>query len=52
MADWEEALGKELAREVERYVILQTVDQRWREHLRRWTTCARARPPSRVFAQK
>jgi len=29
----EEALGAELAREVERYVILQTVDQRWREHL-------------------
>jgi preprotein translocase subunit SecA len=32
-ADREEALGTELAREVERYVILQTVDQRWREHL-------------------
>ena len=32
-ADREEALGAELAREVERYVILQTVDQRWREHL-------------------
>jgi preprotein translocase subunit SecA len=29
----EQALGTELAREVERYVILQTVDQRWREHL-------------------
>ena len=29
----EQALGAELAREVERYVILQTVDQRWREHL-------------------
>jgi preprotein translocase subunit SecA len=29
----EEALGAELAREVERFVILQTVDQRWREHL-------------------
>ena len=29
----EQALGSELAREVERYVILQTVDQRWREHL-------------------
>jgi preprotein translocase subunit SecA len=29
----EEALGGELAREVERYVILQTVDQRWRDHL-------------------
>jgi preprotein translocase subunit SecA len=29
----EQALGPELAREVERYVILQTVDQRWREHL-------------------
>ena len=32
-ADRERALGPELAREVERYVILQTVDQRWREHL-------------------
>jgi len=31
--DREQALGPELAREVERYVILQTVDQRWREHL-------------------
>ncbi len=29
----EQALGAELAREVERFVILQTVDQRWREHL-------------------
>jgi preprotein translocase subunit SecA len=29
----EQALGAELAREVERYIILQTVDQRWREHL-------------------
>jgi preprotein translocase subunit SecA len=29
----EQELGVELAREVERYVILQVVDQRWREHL-------------------
>ncbi len=29
----EQAIGPELAREVERFVILQTVDQRWREHL-------------------
>jgi preprotein translocase subunit SecA len=29
----EQALGSELSREVERYIILQTVDQRWREHL-------------------
>jgi preprotein translocase subunit SecA len=29
----EQALGSELAREVERYVILQVVDSRWREHL-------------------
>ena len=29
----EVALGEELAREVERFVVLQTVDQRWREHL-------------------
>jgi preprotein translocase subunit SecA len=29
----EQALGAELAREVERFIILQTVDQRWREHL-------------------
>jgi len=29
----EQALGPELAREVERFIILQTVDQRWREHL-------------------
>jgi preprotein translocase subunit SecA len=32
-AEREQELGAELAREVERYVILQTVDQRWREHL-------------------
>src|SRR5438128_7136266 len=29
----EEDLGSELMRELERYVILQVVDQRWREHL-------------------
>jgi preprotein translocase subunit SecA len=29
----EEDLGADLAREVERFVILQVVDQRWREHL-------------------
>jgi preprotein translocase subunit SecA len=29
----EQALGSELAREIERYLILQVVDQRWREHL-------------------
>jgi preprotein translocase subunit SecA len=29
----EQTLGAELSREVERYIILQTVDQRWREHL-------------------
>ncbi len=29
----EQVLGPELAREVERYLILQTVDQHWREHL-------------------
>jgi preprotein translocase subunit SecA len=29
----EQALGPELAREVERFIMLQTVDQRWREHL-------------------
>ena len=29
----EESFGPELAREIERYIILQTVDQRWREHL-------------------
>jgi preprotein translocase subunit SecA len=32
-AEREQELGPELAREVERYVILQVVDQRWREHL-------------------
>ncbi|HEY4622050.1 MAG TPA: SEC-C metal-binding domain-containing protein, partial [Gaiellaceae bacterium] len=32
-AEREQALGAELAREVERYVILQVVDQHWREHL-------------------
>ena len=32
-AEREDALGSELAREVERYVILQVVDTRWREHL-------------------
>jgi len=29
----EEELGSELMRELERFVILQVVDQRWREHL-------------------
>ncbi len=29
----EQAFGSELAREIERYIVLQTVDQRWREHL-------------------
>ena len=29
----EEAWGEEIARQVERYVILQVVDARWREHL-------------------
>jgi preprotein translocase subunit SecA len=29
----EQEFSSELAREIERYVILQTVDQRWREHL-------------------
>jgi preprotein translocase subunit SecA len=32
-AEREQGLGPELAREVERFVILQVVDQRWREHL-------------------
>jgi preprotein translocase subunit SecA len=32
-AQREEELGSELMREIERYVILQVVDQRWREHL-------------------
>ncbi len=32
-AEKEEELGTELMREVERYVILQVVDSRWREHL-------------------
>jgi preprotein translocase subunit SecA len=29
----EKEFGSELAREIERYIILQTVDLRWREHL-------------------
>jgi preprotein translocase subunit SecA len=29
----EQALGPEIARDVERFIILQVVDQRWREHL-------------------
>ena len=32
-ADRTKAWGEEVARQVERYVILQVVDQRWREHL-------------------
>src|SRR5438034_2929671 len=32
-ADKEEALGAELMRDVERYIMLAVVDQRWREHL-------------------
>jgi preprotein translocase subunit SecA len=32
-ADREESLGPEIARQVERYIILQVVDHRWREHL-------------------
>ncbi len=29
----EQAFGSELTREIERFIILQTVDQRWRDHL-------------------
>jgi preprotein translocase subunit SecA len=29
----EQTFGSDLAREIERYIVLQTVDQRWREHL-------------------
>jgi preprotein translocase subunit SecA len=32
-AEREESWGEEIARQVERYVILQVVDARWREHL-------------------
>jgi preprotein translocase subunit SecA len=32
-AEREEAFGPELMREIERYVVLQVVDTRWREHL-------------------
>ncbi len=32
-AQREQELGSELTREIERYVILQIVDQRWRDHL-------------------
>jgi preprotein translocase subunit SecA len=32
-AEREESLGPEIARQVERYIILQIVDHRWREHL-------------------
>jgi preprotein translocase subunit SecA len=32
-AEREEELGSDLVRDIERYVILQVVDQRWREHL-------------------
>ena len=32
-AEREETWGEEIARQVERYVILQVVDARWREHL-------------------
>ena len=32
-AEREEAFGSELMREIERYVVLQIVDGRWREHL-------------------
>jgi preprotein translocase subunit SecA len=32
-AEREESWGEEIARQVERYVILQVVDSRWREHL-------------------
>ncbi len=32
-AEREQELGADLAREVERYIILQVVDLRWREHL-------------------
>jgi preprotein translocase subunit SecA len=32
-AQREEEMGPELLREVERFLLLQTIDQRWREHL-------------------
>ena len=37
----------ELMREIERYVILQVVDTRWREHLENDGLPARGRPPAR-----
>jgi preprotein translocase subunit SecA len=47
----EKALGPELAREVERFIILQTVDQRWREHLEAMDYLREGRPPPRLRAE-
>ena len=40
-AEREETWGEEIARQVERYVILQVVDARGASIWRPWTTCAR-----------
>ena len=38
----EEELGEELMRDVERFLLLQIIDQRWRSTSTTWTTCSRA----------
>ena len=38
----ERELGEPVLRQVERQVMLRIIDQRWRQHLREWTCCARA----------
>ena len=43
----EKLYGPELMREIERYVMLQVVDSRWRSTSTRWTTSARASTSAR-----
>ena len=44
----EEELGEELMRNLERAVLLQIIDSRWREHLSRHGLPARGHPPARL----
>jgi len=46
----EQEFGDEIMRQLERAILLQIIDNRWREHLYDMTTCARA-STSRGFAQ-
>lgn len=47
----EEVVGAEMMRHFEKGVMLQTLDSLWKEHWRRWITCA-GYPPARLCAER